>query len=118
MIRRPPRSTLFPYTTLFRSLKFHGDRRPRVHISAERRDREWVFSVRDNGVGIEPQHRDQIFEVFRRLQPQGKYPGTGIGLAICKRVVERHRGKLWVESTPGTGSVFYFSLPVQADVQA
>ena len=99
------------------ALKFHGDRRPRVHISAERRDREWVFSVRDNGVGIEPQHRDQIFEVFRRLQPQGKYPGTGIGLAICKRVVERHRGKLWVESTPGRGSVFYFSLPVQADVQ-
>ena len=99
------------------AIKFHGDRPARVHVSAERRAGEWVFSVRDDGVGIEPQHLDQIFEVFRRLHPQGKYPGTGIGLAICKRIVERHRGRIWVDSTPGRGSVFYFSLPVQAEAR-
>lgn len=96
------------------AIKFHGREPPRVHVSAQPSGKEWVFSVRDNGIGIEPEYLSRIFEVFERLHPAEAYPGTGIGLAICKRVVQRHRGRIWCQSRPGEGSAFHFSIPQEA----
>jgi signal transduction histidine kinase len=92
-------------------IKFRGNRDPEVHISAQPEDGKWIFAVRDNGIGVEPQYWDRIFVMFRRLHTRKKYPGTGIGLSICKKIVERHGGRIWLESKPGEGSVFYFTLP-------
>ena len=97
------------------ALKFHGEAAPRVHVSSQEREQEWEISVRDNGIGIEPQYFERIFMVFQRLHDKGTYPGTGIGLAICKKVVDRHRGRLWVDSAPGKGSRFNFTLPKKRD---
>src|SRR6185295_4266130 len=93
------------------AVKFGSTRPPRIDVTARRDGAEWLFSVSDNGIGIDPQFFGRIFEVFQRLHGQEEYPGTGIGLAICKRIVERFGGRIWLESTPGAGTTFLFSLP-------
>ena len=94
------------------AIKFRGENAPRVEVSAERRGDEWIFAVRDNGLGIAPENQERIFDVFERLHSRDEYAGAGIGLALCKRIIEQHGGTLWVESEPGEGSTFYFTLPV------
>jgi len=92
------------------ALKYRDVASPHIRVSAKRNDKEWVFAVRDNGIGIAPRYHERIFDIFERLHDRQEYPGTGIGLAVCRRVVHRHGGKLWVESEPGHGSKFYFTI--------
>jgi chemotaxis family two-component system sensor kinase Cph1 len=93
------------------ALKFRSDMPPRVHVTARRTAAEWLFSIRDNGIGLDPQQAERIFGVLQRLHTREQYPGTGMGLAICKRIVERHGGRIWVESQPGQGATFSFTMP-------
>ena len=93
------------------ALKFRGEAPPKVRVDACRDGDCWRFSVSDNGIGIDSKFREQIFDVFRRLHTHQQYGGTGIGLAICKKIVDRHGGRIWVESEPGQGATFHFTLP-------
>lgn len=95
------------------AIKFHGKEPPTVSVQAEKVGEQWQFSVSDNGIGIEPQYAENVFVVFQRLHGRSDYPGNGIGLAICKKIVEGYGGKIWVESQGGSGSSFKFTMPCQ-----
>jgi light-regulated signal transduction histidine kinase (bacteriophytochrome) len=99
------------------ALKYHDPNRPpQVAVTARQRRKEWVITVADNGIGIAPQYFERIFGIFQRLHARHEYEGTGIGLAICKKIVEHHKGRIWVQSTPGEGSEFFVSFPAAASV--
>jgi light-regulated signal transduction histidine kinase (bacteriophytochrome) len=94
------------------AIKFRNKDHPCIHVSSEQKNGTWVFSVSDNGIGIDSEYYDRIFAIFQRLHGKTEYPGTGIGLAVCKRIVERHGGRIWADSESGKGSKFYFTMPV------
>jgi light-regulated signal transduction histidine kinase (bacteriophytochrome) len=98
---------------LANAIKFRAERPPEIHITAKRIDGFWQFAVKDNGIGIEPRHFDRIFLIFQRLHSRRQYPGTGMGLAICKKIVDRHGGTIRPVSEPGTGTTFFFTLPLK-----
>ena len=93
------------------AIKFRGDEKPVIEVKAQEESDRWLFSIKDNGIGIDPEFSEKIFMIFQRLNDRDKYPGTGIGLAVCKKIVERHGGKIWIESETGRGSAFLFTIP-------
>lgn len=93
------------------AIRYRSGEPPRIHVEARMQGDAWLFSVADNGIGIEAKFKEQIFGIFKRLHTAAEYPGTGMGLAICQRIVERVGGRIWVESEPGRGSTFYFTVP-------
>ncbi len=98
------------------ALKYRSTAPPQVHVSSRQGEEVWVFSVTDNGLGLDMEEAERIFEVFQRLHPRDSYPGTGVGLAICRRIVARHGGTIWVVSTPGQGTTFFFTLPIEPNM--
>jgi len=115
---KPPQLTQVFQNLIGNGLKFCKEGQPEVRVSAERQGGEWVFSVSDNGIGIDQQYADRIFLIFQRLHKRDEYEGTGIGLAICKKIVERHGGRIWVESEPGKGASFRFTLQMVDELEA
>ncbi len=99
------------------SIRYRSDEALHIHLSAERGDTEWVLGVKDNGIGLDTKHADRIFSIFQRLHSRTEYAGTGIGLALCKKIVERHGGRIWVESEPERGAVFFFTFPLRGDAE-
>ena len=96
------------------AIKYRGEAPPQIEVDARRGDGEWIFSIKDNGIGIDPQYKEHIFGIFRRLHSPAEYSGTGIGLAICQRIIERCGGRIWVESELGQGATFFFAIPDEA----
>jgi light-regulated signal transduction histidine kinase (bacteriophytochrome) len=97
---------------LVNSVRYRGDDSPRIFVESEAHGKEWVISVRDNGIGIEPQYAEKVFGIFKVLNPRDKYPGSGMGLAICRKIVGRHDGRIWVEPTAPPGATICFTLPM------
>lgn len=100
------------------ALKYRREESPRIHVSAGKARNEWIVSLQDNGIGIDQRYAEQIFGLFRRLHSNEEYAGTGVGLAICRNIIERYGGRIWVTSKPGEGSTFFFSIPDRADAIA
>jgi light-regulated signal transduction histidine kinase (bacteriophytochrome) len=114
MVRADHRNLCQVFQNLISNAVKFSDGAPLVKVSAKRVDSSWWFAVSDNGIGMEPSKAEEIFEPFHRLHGEGAYPGTGIGLAVCERIVEQHGGRIWAESAPGKGSTFRFTLPAEA----